>query len=141
MNYFILAILWIAYCTLHSALITPRVTKYIKRQLGESYRFYRLFYNAFAVITLGPVVFYTYSIRQIPFFTWDGYLLPVRLLMIAAGLFLFYVGSKQYDMSTFMGLRQIMESENHILINSTGKLNSNGILGVVRHHSMLPFSH
>jgi hypothetical protein len=37
------------------------------------------------------------------------------------------------NMSTFLGLKQIKEPVNHNLINATGKLNSSGILGVVRH--------
>ncbi|MEI7664283.1 MAG: hypothetical protein WCK34_18895 [Bacteroidota bacterium] len=86
-----------------------------------------------ALILLIPVALYTYSIRQTPFFTWEGYLLPVRFLLLGAGLFLFYTDARQYDMSTFLGLKQIKESVNHNLINASGKLNSHGVLGVVRH--------
>ena len=64
---------------------------------------------------------------------WEGYLLPVRFLLLSVGFLLFYAGARQYDMSTFIGLKQIKESVNHNLINATGQLNSNGILGVVRH--------
>jgi len=133
MKYIILAILWISYCTLHSAMITPRITNFLRIKLEESYKYYRLFYNAVALVLLIPVVFYTYSIRQTPFFMWEGYLLPVRFLLLAAGLFLLYAGTRQYDMSTFLGLKQIKESITHNLINTTGQLNSSGILGVVRH--------
>ena len=133
MKYVLLAIIWISYVALHSAMITPKFTNFLKRQLGDSYKFYRLFYNLVALVLLIPVVFYTYSIRQTPFFTWEGSLLPVRLLMLAIGLFFFYAGARQYDMSTFLGLKQIREDVNHNLINSTGRLNSSGILGVVRH--------
>jgi protein-S-isoprenylcysteine O-methyltransferase Ste14 len=133
MKYIILAILWISYCTLHSAMITPKFTNFLKRKLKDSYKFYRLFYNIIALVLLIPVVFYTYSIRQTPFFMWEGYLLPVRFLLLAVGLLLFYAGARQYDMSTFIGLKQIKESVNHNLINATGQLNSNGILGVLRH--------
>ena len=133
MKHIILAILWISYCTLHSAMITPKFTNFLKRKLGDSFKFYRLFYNIVALVLLIPVVFYTYSIRQTPFFIWEGYLLPVRFLLLAVGLLLFYTGARQYDMSTFLGLKQIKESVNHNLINATGQINSNGILGVVRH--------
>ena len=133
MKYIILARLWISYCTLHSAMITPRITNFLRIKLEESYKYYRLFYNAVALVLLIPVVFYTYSIRQTPFFMWEGYLLPVRFLLLAAGLFLLYAGARQYDMSTFLGLKQIKESITHNLINTTGQLNSSGILGVVRH--------
>ena len=133
MKYILLAIIWISYCTLHSAMITPRFTNFLKKKLGYSFKYYRLFYNFVALVLLIPVVFYTYSIRQTPFFMWEGYLLPVRFLLLAAGLFLFYAGARQYDMSTFLGLKQINESITHNLINKSGQLNSSGILGVVRH--------
>ena len=133
MQYIILTILWISYCTLHSAMITPRFTNFLRRKLEESFKYYRLFYNVVALALLIPVVLYSYSIRQTPFFTWEGYLLPVRFLLLAAGLFFFYAGARQYDMSTFLGLKQINESITHNLINKSGQLNSSGILGVVRH--------
>ena len=72
MEYFVLAILWITFCTLHSALISVTFTNYIKQKIGGSYRFYRLFYNIFSIITLIPVLLYAASIRQQPFFVWDG---------------------------------------------------------------------
>ena len=133
MKYILLAIIWISYCTLHSAMITPRFTNFLKKKLWYSFKYYRLFYNLVALVLLIPVVLYTYSIRQTPFFTWEGYLLPVRFLLLAAGLFFFYAGARQYDMSTFLGLKQINESITHNLINKSGQLNSSGILGVVRH--------
>ena len=114
-------------------MITPRFTNFLRRKLEESYKYYRLFYNVVALVFLIPVVLYTYSIRQVPFFIWEGYLLPIRFLLLAVGLLLFYTGARQYDMSTFLGLKQIKESVNHNLINATGNLNSHGILGVVRH--------
>jgi methanethiol S-methyltransferase len=133
MKYFILVFIWISYCALHSALITPKVTNFFKYKLGESYRFYRLSYNIFALVSLIPVMFFTNSMRQTPFFIWDGYLLPVRYLLLAVGVLLFYAGARQYDMSTFLGIKQIRRTVNHNLINATGKLTSSGILGVVRH--------
>jgi methanethiol S-methyltransferase len=133
MKYCILVLLWVSYCALHSALITPKVTNFFKSKLGKSYRFYRLFYNIFALVSLIPVLLFTNSIRQTPFFIWDGYLLPVRYLLLAVGVLLFYTGARQYDMSTFLGIKQIRRTVNHNLINATGKLTSSGILGVVRH--------
>jgi methanethiol S-methyltransferase len=133
MKYWILALLWITYCALHSALITPKVTNFFKYKLDELYRFYRLSYNIFALVSIIPVVLYTNSIRQTPFFIWDGYFLPVRYLLLAVGVLLFYAGARQYDMSTFLGIKQIRRTVNHNLINATGKITSSGILGVVRH--------
>lgn len=133
LKYILLALLWISYCALHSAMITPKFTDFLKKQLGDAYKFYRIFYNLFALVLLIPVGIFTYSIRQTPFFNLEGYLLAVRILLLATGLFLFYAGALQYDISTFLGLKQIRETVSHNLINETGKLNSRGILGVVRH--------
>jgi protein-S-isoprenylcysteine O-methyltransferase Ste14 len=133
MKYFILAILWISYCALHSAMITPKFTGFLQKHLGGFYKYYRLFYNSVALVLLVPVVLYTHSLSQTPFFSWDGYLYPVQLLMQAIGLFFLYAGARQYDMSTFLGLRQINQSRSYKLINASGKLNASGIFGVVRH--------
>jgi methanethiol S-methyltransferase len=133
MKYLVLASLWIIYCSLHSGLITHSVTSYLKKNFGESYKYFRLFYNLFAIGSLIPVLYYTYSIREIPFFTWGGYLLPIRYLLLAIGLLILYDGSRHYDMMTFLGLRQIRGNVTHNLINTSGKIDSSGILGLIRH--------
>ena len=133
MKYWILALLWITYCILHSGLITIAVTSFFKQRLGDKYRYYRISYNTFAIVSLIPVVLYTYSVRQAPFFSWDGYLLPIRYLLLGAGLLILYEGSRHYDMQTFLGLKQIKGKVNHNLINTSGKIDSTGILGIIRH--------
>jgi methanethiol S-methyltransferase len=133
MKYWILALFWIIYCLLHSGLITNTVTLFLKQKSGDKYRYYRLFYNIFAIITLIPVVIYTYSIRQSPFFSWEGYFLPIRLVLLAVGCVILYAGSKHYDMLTFLGIRQIRGDVTHNLINTSGRIDSTGILGVIRH--------
>ena len=105
----------------------------MKQRLGSRFRYYRLVYNLFAIVSLIPVLLYTYSIRQTPFFIWDGYLLPIKYLLLATGMFIFISGTMHYDMFTFLGLRQVREKVNHNLINATGELDSSGILGFVRH--------
>ncbi|MDP1623871.1 MAG: NnrU family protein [Bacteroidales bacterium] len=133
MKYWILALCWINYCVLHSGLITNSVTSFFKQRLGINYKYYRISYNIFAIVTLIPIVFYTYSIKQTPFFCWAGYFLPVRYLLLAMGLLILYTGSRHYDMQTFLGLKQIKLGVNHNLINTSGKIDSTGILGIFRH--------
>jgi protein-S-isoprenylcysteine O-methyltransferase Ste14 len=105
----------------------------MKQRFGSRFRYYRLAYNLFAIVSLIPVLLYTHSIRQTPFFIWDGYLLPIKYLLLATGMFIFISGAMHYDMFTFLGLRQVREKVNHNLINASGELDSNGILGFVRH--------
>ena len=133
MKFLILIALWTAFCFLHSAMITPGFTDSVKKNTGTSYRYYRLFYNIFSLLFLVPVVIYSYSIMEKPFFTWHGYLLAIRYFMLTAGLWIFYAGSRHYNMSTFLGINQIHEGVNHGLINTSGKIEKGGIMGVVRH--------
>lgn len=133
MEYLVLAILWIAFCALHSGFISITFTNFLKQKIGDSYRFFRLFYNIFSIVTLIPVLIYTASIRQQPFFVWTGYLLPVKYLLLFTGILCFIMGAKNYSFGQFSGIAQIKEGTNHNLINQTGKLSSSGILGVVRH--------
>jgi protein-S-isoprenylcysteine O-methyltransferase Ste14 len=133
MEYFILAILWIAFCALHSGLISITFTNFLKQRIKDSYRFYRLFYNIFSIVTLIPVLIYTASIRLQPFFAWTGYLLPVKYLLLFIGILCFVAGARHYSFGQFSGIAQIKEGPNHNLINETGELSSRGILGIVRH--------
>jgi methanethiol S-methyltransferase len=133
MEYFILAILWISFCALHSALISVTFTNFIKQKIGDSFRFYRLSYNIFSIATLIPVLIYTASIRQQPFFVWSGYLLLVKYSLFLGGILCFIMGSRRYSFAQFSGFAQIKEGTKHNLINKTGKLSSRGLLGVVRH--------
>lgn len=133
MQNFILTLIWITYCALHSLLITPSVTNFMNQRFGSRFRYYRLAYNFFAIVSLIPIILYTHAIRQTPFFTWDGYLLPIKYLLLATGMFIFISGAMHYDMPTFLGLRQVREKVNHTLINASGKLDSSGILDFVRH--------
>jgi methanethiol S-methyltransferase len=133
MEYFVLAILWIAFCALHSGLISITFTNFIKQKIGDRYRFFRLFYNIFSIMTLIPVLIYTASIKQPPFFVWNGYLLPIKYTLLFVGILCFVMGSRRYNFAQFAGIAQIKEGTNNNLINKTGKLSSRGILGVVRH--------
>ena len=133
MEYFILAVLWITFCVLHSALISITFTNFIKLKLGDSSRFYRLFYNLFSIATLIPVLIYSASVKQQPFFVWDGYLLPIKYSLLFVGILFFVMGSRNYSFAQFSGFAQIREDARHNLINKTGKLSARGILGVVRH--------
>jgi protein-S-isoprenylcysteine O-methyltransferase Ste14 len=132
-KYIVLVIFWIAFCALHSGLINITFTNFIKQKIGDRYRFFRLFYNIFSIVTLIPVLIYTASIKQPPFFVWSGYLLPVKYALLFVGIFCFVMGARNYNFSQFFGFAQIKDGKNHNLINKTGKLSSRGILGVVRH--------
>ncbi len=98
---------WAVWCTLHSALISITVTEYMKRKLGDRFRYYRLSYNIVSLATLLPLVSYSLSTRGESIFRWEGPLVIVEYLLLAASLFLFIAGGRHYSMSQFLGICQI----------------------------------
>jgi protein-S-isoprenylcysteine O-methyltransferase Ste14 len=129
----LLALVWLLWCFCHSALISMRITGYVKQRLGDRFRYYRLAYNGFSLVTLIPVVFYAYSLRSEPLFSWEGYWRVAQVLLLAASLFLFFAGGRHYDGLSFLGLRQLGSSSSCVGLTETCGLDTNGILGVVRH--------
>ncbi len=94
-NYILLSLLWLAWCFIHSALISVTVTDLLRRAAGDKYRFYRVFFNAFSAATLVPLLMYSRSLRTEPFFTWEGYMRIVQYCLIIIGMVLVLTGARQ----------------------------------------------
>lgn len=84
-----LSLLVIAWCVLHSAMITVSVTEYLKRRFGSIFRFYRLFYNIISILTLIPVAIYAYSIQTQVIVSWNGYMRICQAILIGIAVFFF----------------------------------------------------
>ena len=132
-SYLILFLLWIAWCALHSALISLAVTEPLRRRFPGAFRYYRIFYNLFAAATLLPVLAYTFSLRGPVFFGWEGPWRVVQLLLAGAALFFFAAGARRYDFYQFIGLRQLAEEKTCSVLTDDCSLDTTGILSVVRH--------
>ncbi len=132
-SYAVLVLLWLAWCTLHSALISPGVTGFFRARFPKGFRYYRLVYNLVAALSLVPVLFYTVSLRGEPFFAWEGPWRGVQGLLILCALFLFAAGARRYDSLQFLGIRQIREGEACEVLTDDCRLDASGVLGVVRH--------
>lgn len=132
MKYLLLALAWTSYCALHSAMISETATDFLKRRLGDSYRFYRLFFNAVALLTLIPVLWLSHSLRQEPIFRWEGLWLVPKYLLVACGILLFVAGGRHYSLGQFFGLSQLRGASSGGLA-AGGGIDSRGILGLVRH--------
>ena len=133
MEYAVLIVAWCAWCSLHSAMISLTVTNYLKVKLGNKYRFYRLFYNLFAVSTLIPVVLYEASLRSQPIFSWDGLFGIIRFIMLTTAFLLFVLGAMKFDMLHFFGIRQIQSGNSYSALSKTNDIDTSGILGLMRH--------
>ena len=128
-----LLLLIIAWCVLHSVMISISVTDYVKKNLGSTFRFYRLFYNLVAIITLIPVAVFAHSIRTQVIFQWSGYMRIGQVILLAISFLLFFLGGRHYDVRQFLGIQQIKKGTSHKAITDTGELNTSGVLGITRH--------
>jgi methanethiol S-methyltransferase len=124
---------WILWCTFHSALISVTVTEYMKRMLGNGFRFYRLFYSAVSIATLIPLAWYSHTIREAPVFRWEGPLAIVQVLLLAAGVYLFVAGGRNYSWAQLLGIAQIRAGRADGSASGGDSFVVSGIHRVVRH--------
>lgn len=130
---FFLALLWAAWCLLHSLLITPAFTAFVSRNGGHRFVYYRLAYNLFSLLTLLPLWLYTRRLSAGKALWWEW---PCGLLqggLVIAGLGLFWAGARSYDLAFFAGLRQIADFRRPAPKTTGSGLKRKGILGLVRH--------
>jgi methanethiol S-methyltransferase len=133
-NYHILlAASLVVWCVLHSAMISQSAISLSKALLKDRVKYYRLFYNAIAALTLLPILAILYSMPKIAYFEWTGYSRLLQLLLISFGLFFLIAGAKSYDGLQFLGLRQIMSKKHRVGLSESGGLHTDGILNVTRH--------
>ena len=95
-RYVLLILLWGAWCFLHSLLITHTVTGFVLKRFEKAYRYYRIFYNLIALVTLIPVLSYSFSIKGLPIFRWEGPFLIIQGLLVVLAFLLFIGGARKY---------------------------------------------
>lgn len=132
-QYTILAVLLVAWCAAHSTLISRTVTRFLEVRLGPGFRFYRLFFNIFSVLSFFPLYWFYRTLHTAPVFEWNGSLRIVQALLLVAGGSFFFLGARHYNGGQFLGLRQIREGKSGRLLTESGELDTSGVLGVTRH--------
>jgi protein-S-isoprenylcysteine O-methyltransferase Ste14 len=114
-------------------MISLSVTNYLKTKFGSNYRFYRLFFNLIAFITITPVILYSANLKGPVVFYWDGMLSILRYALMAMSILLFILGAFKYDLLQLMGIRQIISGNSFSALSETGNIDTSGILGLMRH--------
>jgi len=66
-------------------------------------------------------------------FAWQGWGTTARVVLLAAAGLLFRGGAKRYDISYFLGLRQLRMGDVHTLLSNTGDFLATGVFGIIRH--------
>ena len=133
MEYIIVSALWISWCVLHSALISVAFRNGLMRRWPRCGRFHRLLFNITALATLIPVILYDQSVMGPVLLRWEGCMVIVKVLLMAASMLLFYAGARHYDLLQFLGIRQIRMGNLHGGMTRSGTLDRSGILGATRH--------
>ena len=133
MKYYPLIILWITWCAIHSAMISLTLNDYLKSRFERYHRFYRLFYNLVALITVIPLILYSRSLKGPVLFRWEGYMTFVQFLLLATAITLFIAGALKYDMLQFFGVRQIKSGKSYATLSESGEIVTSGILSLIRH--------
>ena len=112
----------------HSLLASTGIKHLFRRAFGDGFmRFYRLFYNIYALVSFLPILYLMITLPDRILYQAPA---PIDYLMrVGQGIsiFLLFVSVFQTDLLSFAGLRQLMEEE------KTGPLITNGLYRVVRH--------
>jgi len=133
MKYMLLLLFLIVWCTLHSALIGLTVIEVLRRRFPGGFRFYRIAYNLFAVVTLVPILGYAASLKGRPIIAWEGMLRIVPILLWSVGLVFFFTGLQRYDLFQFFGIRQLKGENTCSVLTDDCTLDTGGVLSIVRH--------
>ena len=132
-NHIILISLLILWCIIHSVMIDNKFIKFVENILKSNFRYYRLFYNIFAIISLLPIILFSSSLPKLIYFQWDGYFIVLQGFLILISLVMFVAGSKNYDFLQFLGIQQIIDKSVHKSLSKFGILKTEGILNITRH--------
>jgi protein-S-isoprenylcysteine O-methyltransferase Ste14 len=128
----ILLFLWAAWCFLHSLLISRFVADRMKKLMGRTYGYYRLFYNIFSIASLIPVLYFQLHLEEKVIFVWPWPWNFMKYGMYGAAFLLFYGGFRVYDLQYMLGIKQIQGIKQRSPENWV-EFTTKGILGYVRH--------
>ena len=132
-EYILLAVIWGVYCAVHSLTISPPFLRWVHRRFPNGHRYHRLAFNLFSILTLIPVVLYSWTLSSAPIFRWDGGLRLLQAAFIVISVALMVAGAAHYDFREFMGFSQIANNDDCRSIGKDCELKTAGILGLVRH--------
>jgi len=118
---------------MHSLWINPGVATYIKKRMGVGARYYRLLYNLFSLLSLLPLLVASLYDKGSVVFSWSGEMIVIRFLLLCLALYFFVAGANGYNMHYFLGLQQIRDGKDHLLLGDGQSFSETGILGVIRH--------
>ena len=125
-QHWVLAFLWILYGVIHSLTATVFFKRFIQRNTGRYFIYYRLVYSVFALVSLLLIVYYQFSIYSFNLFDNTLFTLSAASTGIVAGILIMAYCIYQYF---------VLLSGVAVLINKNEKpfLKTNGLNKYMRH--------
>lgn len=124
---------WAAWGAMHSLLISPAWMRLVSARLPRLCPWYRLGYNALAVLTILPLWYFKEVLAGETLLAWSGLLAVPRFVLLGAALWLFWAGARAYDLKVVGGLAQLRSGCTFAGSPYAEELRTSGILGRVRH--------
>jgi protein-S-isoprenylcysteine O-methyltransferase Ste14 len=119
----LVAICWIAYFALHSALASLTVKRKVATAWPGLMPWYRLGFNLLASLLIVPILWLSWLDPGPSLWRWQGTAAWLANGLALAALLGFWLSLKHYDMQEFLGLRQLrhqvlkVEDQEHLQIS------------------------
>jgi len=110
----LLAASWIGYFFIHSALASLSIKRIVERRLPDLLPWYRLIFNAVALILLIPPLVLLYSWRGPFLWQWEGVAYLIANGIAVLSIMLFFWSLRFYDGGEFFGTHQLKEQRNAV---------------------------
>src|SRR5258708_31138539 len=94
--HYLLTILWIVYCVIHSFFASVSVKMFIQKFTGSAFKYYRPLYSFFALITLIFMLWFQYSIQSIQVFSGNILTFFTGIIIAVAGSIVMLISIKKY---------------------------------------------
>ncbi len=114
MPYLIIIGVFLAYFILHSIMASIALKQWVASSWPGVMPWYRLFFNALAVILLLPLLAVMYIFPGEPLWQWQGAAFYLSSALALSAVLGFVYSLQHYDLSEFWGTRQVREANNSV---------------------------
>ncbi|MFI5186293.1 MAG: methyltransferase family protein [Chitinophagales bacterium] len=118
-SHFILASGWILFCALHSVFASLKFKQKAENRMGRQYKFYRLYYTFFALLSFAVIMIYLFNTRSYKLFVTGIYTTIPGSIISLFGLTIISICAIKYFMQT-TGLNLLTEKKTKDELKITG---------------------